>query len=98
MISARQGRHGGRLTDDLDGRDGRAENEDGARDEEDVFEDAREREDKAGADADEKDGRDVQQERDRGVAQQDERANLPCCGISIDTSSVKRGISPDMMA
>ena len=56
-----------RVPDDLHGRDLRAENEDGAGDEQDVLEHAREREDEAAARADEEDGGDVEQERDGRV-------------------------------
>jgi hypothetical protein len=66
---------GGR-TKHLHRRDGGAEDEHGARDEQDVLEHAREREDEAGAGADKEDGGDVEREREDRVREQDQRADL----------------------
>ena len=61
------------VAEHLEGRDGGAPDEDGAGDEEDVLEHAREREHEPAARADEEHRRDIQQERHRRVTQQDPR-------------------------
>lgn len=64
----------------MERRDVRAKDEHRARDEQNVLEHAREREDKAAPRADKEDSGDVEQKRDRSVAYEDERAvRRGCC-------------------